>query len=156
MTAVASDRGRLGSRLPRSVADGRDVRPAAWLVGARVAEPIEAATQRTPHMPTFPLVPAFLSLPNGTEWIIILVIGLLLFGRRLPEVGRSIGRSIVEFKKGIKGIEEEIEQESTARPGPRPASRSNPQISDRIETESASRAAQPAAQGTAAAPHDGH
>lgn len=99
-------------------------------------------------MPTFPLVLAFLSLPNGTEWIIILVIGLLLFGRRLPEVGRSIGRSIVEFKKGIKGIEEEIEQESTARP--------NPRLSERTSTEGAARTAQPAAQGTASAPHDGH
>ncbi len=59
-----------------------------------------------------------LGLPNGAEWIILLVIGLLLFGRRLPEVGRSIGKSIVEFKKGIKGIEEEIEQEST-KPAPR-------------------------------------
>jgi len=58
-------------------------------------------------------------LPGGWEWIAVLVIGLLIFGRRLPEVGRSIGRSIVEFKKGIKGIEDEIEQESN-----RPAERS--------------------------------
>lgn len=51
---------------------------------------------------------AVLGLPGGWEWIIILVIGLLLFGRRLPEVGRSVGRSIVEFKKGVKGIEDEV------------------------------------------------
>ncbi|MCA9280312.1 MAG: twin-arginine translocase TatA/TatE family subunit [Phycisphaeraceae bacterium] len=44
----------------------------------------------------------------------ILLIGLLLFGKRLPEVGRSLGKSIVEFKKGIKGIEDEIESESRA------------------------------------------
>lgn len=54
-----------------------------------------------------------LGLPGGWEWIVLLVLGLLIFGRRLPEVGRSIGRSIVEFKKGIKGIEEEIEAEAT-------------------------------------------
>lgn len=54
------------------------------------------------------------------EATIILVVGLLLFGRRLPEVGRSLGRSIVEFRKGIKGIEDEVERESTAaRPTPR-------------------------------------
>ena len=41
-------------------------------------------------------------LPGGTEWIVILVIGLLLFGRRLPEVGKSIGQGIKEFKKGLK------------------------------------------------------
>jgi len=52
-------------------------------------------------------------MPGNTEWIIILVIGLIIFGKRLPEVGRSLGRSIVEFKKGIKGIEDEIEQSSS-------------------------------------------
>ena len=52
-------------------------------------------------------------LPGHGEWIILLVLGLLIFGRRLPEVGRSIGRSIVEFKKGIKGIEDDIEDSSS-------------------------------------------
>ncbi|MDP7028975.1 MAG: twin-arginine translocase TatA/TatE family subunit [Phycisphaerales bacterium] len=51
-------------------------------------------------------------MPGGWEWIVILVIGLLIFGRRLPEVGKSIGKSIVEFKRGVKGIHEEIEAES--------------------------------------------
>ena len=53
-------------------------------------------------------------MPGSTEWIIILVIALLIFGRRLPEVGKSLGKGIVEFKKGIKGIEDEIEQESSS------------------------------------------
>lgn len=48
-------------------------------------------------------------IPGPTEWIIIGVLGLLFFGRRLPEVGRSLGKGIVEFKKGLKGVEEEIE-----------------------------------------------
>ena len=52
--------------------------------------------------------------PGGTEWIILLVLGLLIFGRRLPEVGRSLGRGIVEFKKGVKGIEDEVEDASSA------------------------------------------
>jgi sec-independent protein translocase protein TatA len=47
-------------------------------------------------------------LPGGWEWIVIALFGLLLFGKRLPEVGKSLGRSIVEFKKGLKGVEEEI------------------------------------------------
>jgi sec-independent protein translocase protein TatA len=55
---------------------------------------------------------AFLSLPGGTEWILIALFGLLLFGKRLPEVGKSLGRSIVEFKKGLKGVEDEIEKSS--------------------------------------------
>ena len=52
-------------------------------------------------------------LPSGGEWSILLVLGLLIFGRRLPEVGRSLGRGIVEFKKGIRGIEEDIDEESS-------------------------------------------
>ena len=52
-------------------------------------------------------------MPSGWEWMALVVIGLLVFGRRLPEVGRSVGKSIVEFKKGIKGIEDEIDDESS-------------------------------------------
>ena len=48
-------------------------------------------------------------MPGLPEWIIIGVIGLLLFGKRLPEVGRSLGKGIVEFKKGLKGIEDDID-----------------------------------------------
>ncbi|MFG0292603.1 MAG: twin-arginine translocase TatA/TatE family subunit [Phycisphaerales bacterium JB065] len=52
---------------------------------------------------------AFIGMPGGMEWIVVLIIGLLLFGRRLPEVGRGVGKTIVEFRKGIAGIEDEIE-----------------------------------------------
>ena len=43
---------------------------------------------------------------------IIAMIVLLLFGNRLPSVMRSMGKGIVEFKKGVKGIEDEVEQAS--------------------------------------------
>jgi len=55
---------------------------------------------------------AFLSLPGGTEWIVILIVGLLLFGRRLPDIARSMGKSIVEFKRGIKDVRDDIEDQS--------------------------------------------
>ena len=48
-------------------------------------------------------------IPSGSQWIVIAIIGLLLFGKRLPDVGRSLGKGIVEFKKGIKGVEDDIE-----------------------------------------------
>ena len=54
---------------------------------------------------------AFLGNLGAPEIAIILVVALLIFGKRLPEVGRSLGRGIIEFKKGVKGIEEEIETE---------------------------------------------
>ncbi|MBX2851918.1 MAG: twin-arginine translocase TatA/TatE family subunit [Phycisphaeraceae bacterium] len=43
------------------------------------------------------------------ELLILAVIGILIFGKRLPEVGRSVGKSIVEFKKGLAGVDEEID-----------------------------------------------
>ncbi|MCA9297190.1 MAG: twin-arginine translocase TatA/TatE family subunit, partial [Phycisphaerales bacterium] len=52
---------------------------------------------------TFSTTLAIFGLPGGGEWIVILVLGLLIFGRRLPEIGRSAGKAIVEFKKGVKG-----------------------------------------------------
>lgn len=47
-----------------------------------------------------------------SHMIIIGLVALLIFGHRLPEVGRSLGRSIVEFKKGIKGIEDDVQDAS--------------------------------------------
>ena len=48
--------------------------------------------------------------PGPFELVILAVIGLLIFGKRLPEVGKSIGRGIVEFKRGLSGIDEDIDQ----------------------------------------------
>lgn len=48
------------------------------------------------------------------NWLLIALVALLLFGKRLPEVGKSLGKGIVEFKKGLAGIEEEINQSSQA------------------------------------------
>jgi sec-independent protein translocase protein TatA len=43
-------------------------------------------------------------LPGGMEWIIILVVMLLLFGKRLPEIMRGLGSSAREFKKGMDDV----------------------------------------------------
>ncbi len=58
-----------------------------------------------------PSVLAIFGLPGGPEWIVLLVLALLIFGRRLPEVGRSLGRGIVEFKRGLRGVEADVEEE---------------------------------------------
>lgn len=51
---------------------------------------------------------AFFS-PGPMELAIIGGIALLLFGSKLPKVARSLGSSIVEFKKGIKGVTDEVD-----------------------------------------------
>lgn len=42
--------------------------------------------------------------------IVILIVALLIFGKRLPDVARSLGKGIVEFKKGVRGIEDDVDQ----------------------------------------------
>ncbi len=42
------------------------------------------------------------------EILIVMGVAVLLFGKRLPEVGRSLGRGILEFKKGLNGVAEEL------------------------------------------------
>ena len=44
---------------------------------------------------------AAMGLPGGTELILIIFVIILLFGaRKLPELARSLGKSLNEFKKG--------------------------------------------------------
>jgi sec-independent protein translocase protein TatA len=57
----------------------------------------------------FPLANLMFAPDN---WLLLGGIALLLFGKRLPEVGRSLGKGIVEFKKGLAGIEEDVVQSS--------------------------------------------
>ncbi|MDA1194363.1 MAG: twin-arginine translocase TatA/TatE family subunit [Planctomycetota bacterium] len=53
--------------------------------------------------------------PGGWEWMIILVIVLLLFGRRLPGVARSLGQGISSFKKGLnEPVDEDGKSEKKA------------------------------------------
>jgi sec-independent protein translocase protein TatA len=52
------------------------------------------------------------------EMIGLGIVGVLLFGRKLPEVGKYLGQSIVQFKKGMKGLEDEIDGGMSAAPAP--------------------------------------
>lgn len=48
---------------------------------------------------------------GGPEILIVLAVGLILFGaKRLPEMGRSLGQGIKEFKKGIREVRGDLEE----------------------------------------------
>ena len=57
------------------------------------------------------------------EMMIVLGLAVLLFGKRLPEVGRSLGKGIVEFKKGLNDIKNEVDTATYAQPSSRVAQR---------------------------------
>ena len=70
-----------------------------------------------------------------THIIILLIVGVLLFGKRLPEVARSVGKMLVELKKSWAGLEdqltsgkflEEPRREASPAPPPRPPQRIQP------------------------------
>jgi sec-independent protein translocase protein TatA len=50
---------------------------------------------------------------SGWEIIVVLFVIVLLFGNRLPGLMRSLGQGVVEFKKGVRGIEEEDEAKAS-------------------------------------------
>src|SRR5437868_8126982 len=65
----------------------------------------------------------FALFTSGQDWLLILILGFFLFvvfGKRLPEVGRSLGKGIMEFKKGMKGLEDDVGDTYTANAGQQP------------------------------------
>ena len=40
--------------------------------------------------------------------VVLLIVGVVLFGRRLPEVGRSIGSTIARVRRALEGIQDEL------------------------------------------------
>lgn len=54
---------------------------------------------------------AFTGILSPWHWLFILLIAVLLFGNRLPEIARSLGRSVNEFKRGLKDVKENLDSE---------------------------------------------
>ena len=45
---------------------------------------------------------------GATEIAVLLVLGLFLFGNRLPDLARSLGKTVGGFRNGMKGLEEDL------------------------------------------------
>ena len=63
---------------------------------------------------------AFIGGISPMEMMVVGVIALLLFGKRLPEVARSLGKGVTEFKRGIAGIEDDVSNANRNPPQSRP------------------------------------
>ncbi len=53
--------------------------------------------------------PLFAFLDNPVTLLVLGAIAVMLFGERLPEVARSLGKGLMEIKSGVRGIQQEIE-----------------------------------------------
>lgn len=53
----------------------------------------------------------FIGMPGGTEWILIVLAVLILFGgRKIPEFMRGLGKGIREFNDAKENVKKEIEE----------------------------------------------
>lgn len=72
------------------------------------------------------LVAAFFTLAffqniGMPELIIILIVALLIFGSRLPDVARKVGKGLSEFKRGVQEAGDEVKREIDREPDAHPA-----------------------------------
>jgi sec-independent protein translocase protein TatA len=52
-----------------------------------------------------------LSMPGGSEWILIIIVVLLMFGgKKIPELMRGVGRGMREFNDAKNNVKSEIEE----------------------------------------------
>lgn len=55
-----------------------------------------------------PLGSLAFGMPSTSEMLVVLILGLLLFGRRLPEVGRTIGKTIRDLRRGLDNFKRDL------------------------------------------------
>jgi sec-independent protein translocase protein TatA len=63
---------------------------------------------------------------GGQEMVILLILGVLLFGKKLPEVGTYLGRGIRSFQNGFRGLEDELENATYSAPARQAVSAPHP------------------------------
>lgn len=68
--------------------------------------------------------------------LLVLIVALLLFGNRLPEVARSIGKAINEFKRGMRETGEDAERDSLS--SSKDPEKLKPGVTNTVQRESSS------------------
>jgi sec-independent protein translocase protein TatA len=68
----------------------------------------------------------FEGLLSPWHLLVLLIICVLFFGNRIPEIARSLGKGIVEFKKGMHGLEDENEDWQNQQSLPKPPEKPQP------------------------------
>lgn len=52
-----------------------------------------------------------LGMPGGSEWLIIAIAVLVLFGaKKIPEFAKGLGKGIREFKDAVKDVKKEVDE----------------------------------------------
>jgi len=64
------------------------------------------------------------------ELVALGIVAILLFGKRLPEVARNVGRGYGELRKGLSDIQSTINAEIDSQPTPSSPSRDTPVVDD--------------------------
>ncbi|KZN23681.1 preprotein translocase subunit TatA [Haladaptatus sp. R4] len=85
----------------------------------------------------FEMIPLFGPIPGGAELVVILLIAVLLFGaNKIPELARSTGEAMGEFKKGREEVEQELQDmQSSGTSSPAQEVESEPVSPTETETE---------------------
>lgn len=53
--------------------------------------------------------------PSGSEMIVVLIVGIMLFGRRLPQVGRKVAQTVVQLRQGFYRLKAEMDLDDDVR-----------------------------------------
>jgi sec-independent protein translocase protein TatA len=71
-------------------------------------------------------------MPNGPTLIVLCILGVILFGRRLPEIGRSLGKGLKEFQNGMSGMEDQLTETLSPTEAARPQLPPPPRVSSAV------------------------